>query len=532
MVVVATAQPKRALVMGREVEYSVSGRFGPDRVEPERVSNVMLDMMRDSHPWLPQRCGNGFFADNGFRCYAEINGHLELASPEVTDPRQIALYDQVGERMLRNAAARAKLTKSLDVTVCKHNVGAVFDTVSFGHHESYRSFVPADTVAKIMLSHLATRSLYAGSGCFRNHRDAVFSLSQRAQFIRANVSSSTEGERPLLCTRVRKSIDRGRLPGAGTWWRAHIVCGDSNRSAFSTYLTYGATGLLFEMLNRRWRFRRLPRLLRPVQAFRRAALDPYHRRRFALYGGGRATALEIQAAYCAEAERFVRVGAGPDWAAELVHHWRHTLDTAARNPLLLAPRLDAYQKLYVLSRQLKRTGYDWPLVHTAWRRLCELRMICSDKVMMALFDGNSSELTEDEKLQWKRAVDLLASIPDVNLDHVRFVVQLQALQTKFHVLGGWHDDMKAKGFARSVVIEETEVETALHAAPRGTRAEARARHICRLQNERDQWYCNWDGLRHASLPKRIDLRDPLDTCGKEIDRREDEPDLSLSEFLF
>src|SRR6516164_2111091 len=146
--------------------------------------------------------GNGFFAENGFHCYAEINGHLELASPEVSNPRQIALYDQVGERMLCDAVVRARAAHSLDVTVCKHNAGTVFDTVSFGHHESYRSFVPADIVAKVILSHLATRSLYAGSGCFRNHRDGVYSLSQRAQFIRAGVSTSTEGERPLLCTRV------------------------------------------------------------------------------------------------------------------------------------------------------------------------------------------------------------------------------------------------------------------------------------------------------------------------------------------
>ncbi len=532
MVVMTAAQPKRALVMGREVEYSVSGRCGEERVDPERVCNVMLDMMRASHAWLPQHCGNGFFADNGSRAYVEINGHLEIASPEVLSPRQIALYDQVAERMLLNAAALAKSTNSLDVTVCKHNVGAVFDTVSFGHHESYRSFVPADTVAKFLLSHLATRSLYAGSGCFRNHRDGLFSLSQRARFIRAGVSTSTEGERPLLCTRVRKSIDRGRLPGAGMWWRAHIVCGDSNRSPFSTYLTYGTTGLLFEMLNRHWRFRRLPRLLRPVHAFHRAALDPYHRRRFAIEGGGRATALEIQSAYCAEAERCVRVGDAPEWAAELVQHWRETLDAAARDPMLLAPRLDAYQKLQVLSRQIERAGYEWPLVHQAWRRLCELRMVCSDRVVMALLDGESNELNQDEKSQWKKAVDMLASIPDVSLDHIRFVVRLQALQMQFHVLGGWHDKMKAYGFAESVVIDDAGVEAALHAAPRGTRAEARGRFICHLQDQRDQWYCSWDGLRHVSLPKRIDLRDPLDTRGQEIDRREDEPDVSLSDFLF
>jgi hypothetical protein len=532
MVVIATARSKRALVMGSEVEYSVSGQANGQRVETEHVCNVLLDMLRRAHAWLPQHCGNGFFAENGFHCYAEINGHLELASPEVSNPRQIALYDQVGERMLCDAVVRARAAHSLDVTVCKHNAGAVFDTVSFGHHESYRSFVPADIVAKVILSHLATRSLYAGSGCFRNHRDGVYSLSQRAQFIRAGVSSITEGERPLLCTRVRKSIDRGVLPEAGTWWRAHILCGDSHRLPFATYLTFGTTGLVFEMLNRGWKFRRLPRLLRPVHAFHRGALDPYFHRRFALHGGGRATALEIQSAYCAEAERFVDRADGPDWGAELVHHWRETLDIAARDPLCLAPRLDAYRKLHMLQRQIDRAGLDWMLVHRAWRRLHELRMICSDKVVMALFDGSSDGLNKDEQSQWKKAKDLLADIPDLTLDHIRFVVRLQALQVQYHVLGGWYDQSARDGLAEPVAFSNAEIEAALHTAPTGTRAEARGRYIRHLQDERDQWYCNWDGLRHTSLPKRIDLRDPLDTRGTETESGEDNPGMTLRDFLF
>ena len=492
----------------------------------------MLEMLRASQAWLPQQCGNGFFAENGFRCYAEINGHVELAAPEVLDPRQAALYDRVGEQMLMRAADRARATSSLDVTVCKHNVGAVFDTVSFGHHESYRSFVSAERVAKVMLSHLATRSLYAGSGCFWNHPDGVFSLSQRAQFIRTDVSSSTEGERPLLCTRVRKSIDRGHRPGAGSWWRVHIFCGDSHRSPFSTYLTFGTTGLLFDMLNRRWKFRRLPRLQRPVDALHQAALDPYLRRRLDLSNGEQATVLDIQSAYCAEAERFVGSTGGPDWAAELVRHWRETLDTAALDPLLLAPRLDAYQKLNVLERQIDRAGYDWRIVHRAWRRLNELRMNCSDKVVLALLDGQSDGLNAEEKSQLEKANASLVVALDVTLDHVRFVVRLQALQLQFHVLGGWYDQMAGDGLADPVVFSEVDVEQALDAAPAGTRAEARGRYVRHLQTERDKWYCNWDGLRHASLPKRIDLSDPLDTRGKEIENRDNVRDATFGDFLF
>jgi carbon storage regulator len=96
----------------------------------------------------------------------------------------------------------------------------------------------------------------------------------------------------------------------------------------------------------------------------------------------------------------------------------------------------------------------------------------------------------------------------VTLDHLRFVVRFQALQLQFHVLGGWYDQLAGDGLAEPVVFSEDDVVQALSAAPAGTRVEARGRDICHLQTERDKWYCNWDGLRHASLPRRIDFVGP------------------------
>jgi len=504
---------ERTLTMGSETEYSVTGFREGKQLLAAEVSALLLNVIRRQCEFINQIRGNGIFTVNGFRIYDEINGHPEVCTGEVRDPREAALYDKVGERILLLAAARMWPEYGIQVRVFKHNVGAVFDHVSFGHHESYRCFVPPHEAARYLLPHFATRSFYAGSGCLRHHSQSLFSLSQRAIHIVDAISPATEGSRPLYCDRIRRDMDE--FLGPGTWYRAHQVSGDSHRLCFAEYLMFATTGLIYDMLNHGFSLAHIPELTNPVEAFQQATLDPTGRVRLPLKTGGSLSPLEMQSAYCAAAEAYVQTADAPPWGDAAVHHWRLVLDELAEDPSLLADRLDAYHKLSFIQRQLERADYSWETARLAWHTLVNVRRVVREDIVLAYLTDDTSKLDP----QCKSRLDLVAKMVQVQqtvtADHLRFMVKLQSLLLEFHELGGWCDDLSKDGLLDMVVVSEADLERGLREPPQGTRAAARSAHIHRLQSERRAWRAGWDRLENPIANRWIDLSDPLDLVGQE-----------------
>src|SRR6185437_13221606 len=288
--------------------------------------------------------------------------------------------DKVAERLL--LAAR-QADPDVELTVLKTNLDPVHpDDVTWGTHESYTCWAPVLHAASALIPHLVSRIVYAGAGCLSIHpASGGFELSQRARHLVRAIGTETVRDRAIFCHRLRKAADSG----AGGWTRLHLISKDSQRAPFGTYLTFGTTGLLVLLLNAGRKIGAGLELADPVRAIRTISCDPWLRRaRVPLRDGRRLTALEIQSCYLEECEREVYQGSFPVWASELLRHWRETLAALTRDPLGLADRLDAYCKLRLYERALRRTGYGWNDLHAALGDLAALRQHYPARVVQAV----------------------------------------------------------------------------------------------------------------------------------------------------
>src|SRR5262245_50972287 len=80
--------------MGSEVEYSMSSRQPNARLLREQYHEWLLNAIRGEHRWLPDiSTPSGIYIDNGARYYLDCGCHNEFSSPELSTPREIAVYD-------------------------------------------------------------------------------------------------------------------------------------------------------------------------------------------------------------------------------------------------------------------------------------------------------------------------------------------------------------------------------------------------------------------------------------------------------
>jgi hypothetical protein len=95
----------------------------------------------------------------------------------------------------------------------------------------------------------------------------------------------------------------------------------------------------------------------------------------------------------------------------------------------------------------------------------------------------------------------------VGLERLRFAVRLQALELKYHELGGIFDQLSAMGLVDAVVVSPEDVERAIHNPPPGGRAEARSKSIAQFHGQ--PWSSDWQYVINQNDEKWVDLRDPF-----------------------
>ncbi len=497
----------KPFLMGTETEYAVSGRSGRAVLAPEEAFRLLNEALRGQRRWLPDAAGGwSAFFEHGGRLYMDSGGHPEHATPECATPAQVALYDKAGERLLELARQRVHAERPETVlTVVKNNVGPIHaDEATWGCHESYTLWVRADRAAEQLVPHVVSRLIYAGAGCLSGRPGCEgFDLSQRARHLRQVVGIDTTSNRPIFGTRLRKASDHG----AGNWTRAHLIAKDSQRAPFGIYLTFGTTGLLFALVNAGRKVGQGLALADPVKAAQTIACDPWLRARVPLADGRKLTALDIQEAYLAQCECAAPSDALPEWAPEVIGHWRATLEALRADPLRLAGRLDPYCKLLVFGHELRRAGYSWADLHGALALLGRLRERYTPDVIRALLAETPWALpTEARALHAAAAAEARAGQPGV-LDRLRFAIRLQALELNYHELGGLYDRLAAAGQVDPVVLTPADVERATREAPPGGRAAVRAEYV--KGGDGDGWLCDWRYVYHAPTGRFVDLRDPF-----------------------
>jgi proteasome accessory factor A len=500
-----TDTPKPFL-MGAETEYALSGRTLGGHLDPDTVYEALAEAVRAEHRWVPDRGGyRGMYLEHGGRLYLDYGSHPEHASAECYTPTQVAACDKAGEAILDRARSRVlERNRGWHVSLLKNNLDPIDpNDTTYGTHESYTCWVTPDVAAPQLLPHLASRVLYAGAGALTaSSRGHGFELSQRSRHLTSVLGHSTTGDRPLFGTRLRKESDHG-----DGWTRLHLICKDAQRAPFGIYLTYATTGMLVYLINHGHTVGRGLTLEDPLTAVRSISRDPWLRTKVKLADGRTLTALEIQFSYLEDCDKALQRGVLPAWAPEALRHWRQTLEDLSHDPQRLAPRLDAYCKLLIVEHELLRAGLDWNDLRQALAKLTRLHVENIDSIVSAIIAGNPSLLSAEERQGYDQALASTGLTSDAEMEKLRFAVRLQALDTKYHELGGLYDRLHAAGRIDQVVLTNADIDRATREPPDGGRAALRGRWIHDCKGE--EWFGDWQFLWHPLTATCVDLRDPF-----------------------
>ncbi len=497
----------KPMLMGAEVEYSMSSRQVQTRSRRDELHERLLKAICRDHRWLKDyRSSTGIYIDNGSRYYLDAGHHNEFSSPELSTPRQVAVYDRANEQILLRAKAAVKeQSNGVDICITKNNLNFSQPNLSasWGQHEAYTCWISLEEAAPQLIPHLVSRLPYAGAGCLSAHPDGIgFELSQRARHMTRATGTETTRDRAIFCTRVRKSSD-GSPAG---WTRTNLISKDSQRCSFSLYLCYGVTGLLFMIMNEGHRIGRNVQLKDPVSAMRAFSLDPWARTKVPLANGKLASAMDIQREYLREATPYVESGDFPEWTGELWNDWATTLDQIESNPHRLGTKLDTYIKLALFDHQLNRAGLTWAELRVALQVLEQLRSSAPESVVQALLRESPNDLPAAHKLLYSQLAKSKLCTRS-GLDRLRFAVRLQALELNYHSLGGTFDEMASMGLVDSAEVTSEMVEWAIHNPPPGGRAEARSKTIAEFHGQ--AWFSDWQFVVNHENEKWVDFRDPF-----------------------
>ena len=135
------------ILMGVETEYAVVGTsVRGERIEPDVLTERLMDQAVACLPHLPARSEPGIFLPNGGRLYIDTGAHIEFSTPECGSPEDVVRAIDAGDRILLALAAGLveRAADIADVAVYRHNVDYLSRT-SWGCHESYLHTAASDT---------------------------------------------------------------------------------------------------------------------------------------------------------------------------------------------------------------------------------------------------------------------------------------------------------------------------------------------------------------------------------------------------
>lgn len=314
---------------------------------------------RDAHrPFSFHDMKSDLVLPNGARFYND-HTHPEYSTPECRTLRDLLVQDRAGERIvLRAAERRNRVLGGPHLRLYKNNTD--FHGHSYGCHDNYlvsRAVPFPDLVAGLM-PFLVSRQVIAGAGKVgteaqeSGHVPGWYQLSQRADFMEAELGVDTMHNRPILNTRDEPHADRRK------YRRLHLIIGDANMCEYATALKVGTTRLVLDLIERG----AMPHieLDQPVAAVKQLSRDPDLKAVVRLKDGRRLSAVELQAHYCEAARREL---AGSDEESDwLLNEWSNTLGLLSQDRSQLVGKLDWVTKQWLLETFLReeRIGWDDP----------------------------------------------------------------------------------------------------------------------------------------------------------------------------
>lgn len=305
---------------------------------------------------------------NGARLYVD-HAHPEYSTPEVTTPRDAVRWDRAGEMVMLGSVRALASTPALpDVALYKNNVDGKGAT--YGTHENYlvERAVPFGDLVRSLTPFLVTRQVFTGAGRVglgQRGETPGFQLSQRADYVEAEVGLETTLRRPIVNTRDEPHADPAR------WRRLHVIVGDATLLQVATYLRLGTTSLVLWLVEQaaasdgpaRAALRDVDALaLRdPVGSVHAVSHDLTLTERLDLADGRRLTALEVQRVYLdAVRTALEATGETPDeQTADVLARWASLLDRLATEPASCAREVEWLAKMRLLEGMRRRDHLDW-----------------------------------------------------------------------------------------------------------------------------------------------------------------------------
>src|SRR5438105_2810666 len=279
---------------------------------------------------------------NGARYYVD-HAHPEFSTPECTDAMQAVRYDKAGERVLARSmqAASRLLPPGQEIVVYKNNSDGKGN--SYGTHENYlvdRS-VPFSTLVRHMIPWFVTRQVFTGAGKVGSEHgaaEALFQITQRADFFEEEVGLETTLKRPIVNTRDEPHCDPQK------YRRLHVIVGDANLCEVATFLKVGSTAVVLAMIEDGFIDKDLS-LASPVPTMRKISHDPACRTTFSLADGSSVTAIELQWEFFRLPHKYSAeggLGSCGDEAqmADLMRRWEAVLTALEDDPRRLDGQLD------------------------------------------------------------------------------------------------------------------------------------------------------------------------------------------------
>ncbi|MDH5740290.1 MAG: proteasome accessory factor PafA2 family protein [Nitrospira sp.] len=364
--VVESMELVRAYVVASfERRWDYTGEDPHEDARGFRVSGLQQDKEEDefvkvdaARPFSFHEMKSDLVLPNGARFYND-HTHPEYSSPECRTLRDLVAQDRAGERIVLRAAERRNRVLGGDhVRLYKNNTD--FHGHSYGCHDNYlvsRSVPFSDLVAGLV-PFLVCRQVIAGAGKVgteaqeSGHVPGLYQLSQRADFMEAELGVDTMHNRPILNTRDEPHADRQK------YRRLHLIIGDANMCEYATALKVGTTRLVLDLIERG----AAPdlRLDQPVAAVKQLSRDPDFKIAVRLQNGRRLSALEMQECYYESARQTL---AGSDEETDwLLKEWEEVLHLLTQDRSQLIGKLDWVTKQWLLETFMReeRIGWDDP----------------------------------------------------------------------------------------------------------------------------------------------------------------------------
>lgn len=325
---------------------------------------------------------SGGFLMNGGRLYIDaVGSHLEYATAECRDLKNLIANDRAGQRMIVRAIHELDLQDQVSVY---NNSVDHFGGHTFGCHENYLIKSNEELLSGAIhefYPFLVTRQIFAGVGRVGGHvlvagfqpsyqemmdnpvdyiwvsnvysvfpdDTAKFQLSQRADHILKTMASRVRFNRALINPKWETYYSHNGMT------RLHLLFGESNQNEYAYALKVGTTVLAIRLCEE-GRLGSHVHLASPLIALRDVSRDMSFKWQVERTNGETISAIEIQRFYLKAAQIYRGETAETDWVLD---EWESVLNGLESDPMAMGDRIDWVAKRHIVEEYMTEEKLDW-----------------------------------------------------------------------------------------------------------------------------------------------------------------------------